>query len=177
APELQRVADAALFHLVSAIRSGGADSISPMGLTKVDLNNYAGHVFWDAETWMFPPLLLLHPELARSMLEYRYERLEGARQNAILRGLTEGTPWHSEVAYFPWESARTGQEACPRWFVAADEIHNNACITLACWQYAQLAGDPEFVATRAWPVMSGIAHFYAARARLEDDGRYHLRGV
>lgn len=176
-PELQRVADAALFHLVSAIRAGGSDSIAPMGLTKVDLNNYAGHVFWDAETWMFPPLLLLHPDLARSMLEYRYERLEGARQNAILKGVTEGTPWQSEVAYFPWESARTGQEACPRWFVAADEIHNNACIALAFWQFAQLHGDAEFVAGRAWPVTAGIARFYAARAELEDDGSYHLREV
>ncbi|MBK8977273.1 MAG: glycoside hydrolase family 65 protein [Planctomycetes bacterium] len=177
APELQRVADAALFHLTSVLQPGGDDSIGPMGLTKVDANNYAGHVFWDAETWMFPALLLLHPELARSMLEYRYRRLEGARQNAILKGVTTGAPWQSEVAYFPWESARTGQEACPRWFVAADEIHNNACIALAFWQFAQLHGDPEWIRSRAAPVTRGIAWFYAARAAAEDDGLFHLRGV
>jgi trehalose/maltose hydrolase-like predicted phosphorylase len=176
-PAVQAAADAALWNLVSSLRAGGDDSISPMGLSKVDTNHYGGHVFWDAETWMFPPLLLLHRELARSMLEYRFTRLEGARQNAILKGATEGTPWHSEAAWFPWESARTGQEACPRWFVAGDEIHNNACIALAFWQFAQVHGDAEFVRTRAAPVTSGIARFYAARARQEADGRHHLRGV
>jgi trehalose/maltose hydrolase-like predicted phosphorylase len=175
--ELQRVADASLFHLVSAIGAGDADSMGPMGLTKVDRNNYAGHVFWDAETWMFPPLLLLHPEFARSMLDYRHARLEGARQNAILRGVTEGLPWQTEVAYFPWESARTGQEATPRWFVAADEIHNNACIALAFWQFGELHGDAAFWRDRAWPVLRGIADFYCARGERDADGSWHLRGV
>ncbi len=175
--ELQRVTDAALFHLVSAIRPGAGDSIGPMGLTKVDLNNYAGHVFWDAETWMYPALLLLHPELAASMLDYRFDRLEGARQNAILKGVTEGLPWQSSVTWFPWESADTGQEATPRWFVDADEIHNNACIALAFWQYGQLHGDAAWWRSKAWPVLRGIAGFYCARAERDDDGSWHLRDV
>lgn len=175
---LQRVADSGLYWLCSALRPGGDDSLGPMGLSKIDKNSYAGHVFWDAETWMYPPLLLLQPELARSMLEYRFTRMEGARQNAILKGVTgDGAPWNSRALYYPWESARSGQEATPQWFVPSDEIHNNACIALAFWQFAQLHGDAAFASGRAAPVTAGIADFYAARAAHEADGKYHLRHV
>jgi hypothetical protein len=41
---------------------------------------YNGHVFWDTELWMYPPLLLiLQPEIARSLLDYRFERMEMAK--------------------------------------------------------------------------------------------------
>ena len=41
-----------------------------------------GHTFWDNEIWMYPPLLLLHPDLARSAMRYRHERLPAARRIA-----------------------------------------------------------------------------------------------
>ena len=47
---------------------------------------FAGHVFWDAETWMFPALVLQHPDLAKSMLEYRFRTLPGAIANAKAEG-------------------------------------------------------------------------------------------
>ena len=33
--------------------------------------------FWDQETWMYPGVLLLHPDTAASLLEYRVQRLAG----------------------------------------------------------------------------------------------------
>jgi len=33
--------------------------------------------FWDQETWMYPGVLLLHPDVAASLLEYRVNRLGG----------------------------------------------------------------------------------------------------
>ena len=41
-----------------------------------------GHTFWDQDIWMYPPLVLLHPDLARSSLRYRSERLPAARRIA-----------------------------------------------------------------------------------------------
>ena len=69
-----------LYHLYSFVRAGTAYSLSPMGLSGLGYND---HVFWDAELWMYPPLLALKPELAKSMLEYHYQRLGAARQNAL----------------------------------------------------------------------------------------------
>merc|ERR1712226_1193038 len=96
--------NSSLYAILSSIRADGpAFSISPGGLT----NGYNGHVFWDCETWMFPPVLLLHPDLAHGMLQYRYERLDGARAKA----LSYHSNWTGVM--FPWESAFTGVETCP----------------------------------------------------------------
>lgn len=61
-----------LYHLYSFVRTGSGLSTSPMGLSG---DGYSGHVFWDTETWIYPPLLLLHPELAHEMLEYRFNQI------------------------------------------------------------------------------------------------------
>ena len=62
----QRAVRSALYHLYSFARKGTAYSLSPMGLSGL---GYNGHVFWDTELWMYPPLLLLQPEIAKSLLE------------------------------------------------------------------------------------------------------------
>jgi trehalose/maltose hydrolase-like predicted phosphorylase len=43
-------------------------SISPVGLSAGGYNN---HVFWDAETWMYPALLAQHPAEASTVVDYR----------------------------------------------------------------------------------------------------------
>jgi hypothetical protein len=54
-------ANSSLYAILSALRSDVNFSTCPGGLST---NSYSGHTFWDLETWMFPPLLLLHPDLA-----------------------------------------------------------------------------------------------------------------
>src|SRR5262249_23874524 len=54
-PALQRLVRSMLFYLLSSTDAGTALGIPPMGLSS---GGYYGHVFWDSDTWMFPPLLL-----------------------------------------------------------------------------------------------------------------------
>ena len=61
---------------------------------------YLGHVFWDMDTWMMPPVLALHDVAAGRLLGYRTARLAAARELARASGCN-GT-------HFPWESAHTG---------------------------------------------------------------------
>ena len=63
--------------------------------------DYQGHVFWDQETWMLPPIMMFHPEVAKLMLKSRIRRLAAAKQNAAKNGHTG--------AQYPWESAYTGR--------------------------------------------------------------------
>ena len=65
-----------LYH--SSIRSSWPYGQSPGSLSS---NDYWGHLFWDTETWMYPTLLL-YPEIARSLLLYRFQRMNAARENA-----------------------------------------------------------------------------------------------
>ena len=52
-PELQRVVRSMLFYLLASADRGTVMGIPPMGLSS---GGYYGHVFWDSDTWMFPPL-------------------------------------------------------------------------------------------------------------------------
>jgi len=61
---LATAVNASEFYLWSSTRAGVNWSISPAGLSS---NGYAGHIFWDAETWMYPSLLAQHPDLAAGL--------------------------------------------------------------------------------------------------------------
>jgi trehalose/maltose hydrolase-like predicted phosphorylase len=83
APEFQRLIHSMLFYLLSSARGGVEYSIPPMGLSTA---GYYGHIFWDADTYMFPTLMVLHPEMARPIVMFRYQTLEAAEANARLNG-------------------------------------------------------------------------------------------
>lgn len=129
--EAQRAVRFALFNLYGSVREGSRRSIAPMGLTSA---GYGGHIFWDAETWIFPPLLVLHPELARQMLDYRTDRIEAARRRAYAHGY--------RGAMFPWESDDRGEESTPTFALTGPlEHHITADVAIAAWQYYCVTQD------------------------------------
>ncbi|MFL5863684.1 MAG: glycosyl hydrolase family 65 protein [Solirubrobacteraceae bacterium] len=162
--------NASEFYLWSNTRDGVDWSVSPAGLSS---NGYDGHIFWDAETWMYPSLLAQHPDLASGMNAYRFNRLLQAQQHAAATG------WRG--ARFPWESALDGTEQIPPPVSVNSEglfeQHITADIALAQWQYYLVTGDRGWLASRGWPVISGAATFWASRAKRAADGSYHIDGV
>jgi trehalose/maltose hydrolase-like predicted phosphorylase len=162
--------NASEFYLWSSTRDGVDWSVSPAGLSS---NGYDGHIFWDAETWMYPSLLAQHPDLAAGMNAYRFARLSQAQQHATATGY--------QGARFPWESALDGTEQIPPPVSVNSEglyeQHITADIALAQWQYYLVTGNRGWLATQGWPVLSGAATFWASRARRGADGRYHIDGV
>ncbi len=156
-----------LYHLYSFSRAGTDYSPSPMGLSGL---GYNGHVFWDADLWMFPALLVLHPEIAKSLIEYRFRRLEPARRNAFAHGY--------QGAMFPWESADTGVEETPVWALSGPfEHHISACVALAAWQYYCVTQDRDWLREKGWPILSATADFWASRVERNGPGRYDIRNV
>jgi hypothetical protein len=81
-PAAQQAVRAMLFYLFCSANPEW--SIPPTGLSS---GAWQGHIFWDADIWMFPALLLQHPELARGMVKYRLDKLPGYIENAKERGL------------------------------------------------------------------------------------------
>ena len=156
-----------LYHLYSFTREGTALSPSPMGLSGL---GYNGHVFWDTELWMFPSLLVLHPEIAKSMVEYRYQRLEAAKRNAFANGF--------KGAMFPWESAETGVEETPVWALSGPfEHHITACVSIAAWNYYCVTQDKNWLRERGWPILSATADFWASRVERNGPGKYDIKNV
>jgi trehalose/maltose hydrolase-like predicted phosphorylase len=164
---VQRDVHFALYHLYSFAREGTAYSLSPMGLSGL---GYNGHVFWDTELWMYPPLLVLHPEIAKSLLEYRFQRLEQAKNNAFSHGY--------EGAMFPWESDDEGQEATPVWALTGPfQHHITGDIGWAFWKYYQVTKDKTWLRDRGYPMLKEVADFWASRAEKGSDGKYHIINV
>jgi trehalose/maltose hydrolase-like predicted phosphorylase len=162
--------NASQFYLWSSTRDDQAWSVSPAGLSS---NGYDGHIFWDAETWMYPSLLAQHPELAAQMNAYRFNRLTQAQQHAKATGFAG--------ARFPWESALDGTEQIPPPVSINSEglyeQHLTADIALAEWQYFVTTGDTQWLRTRGWPVLQGAAQFWASRAVAGSGASFHIRHV
>ncbi len=165
--ELQRDIHSAIYHLYSFCRAGQAYSLSPMGLSGL---GYNGHVFWDTELWMYPAMLLLQPDMAKSLLEYRFERIDMAKKNAKSHGF--------QGAMFPWESDDDGQESTPVWALTGPfQHHVTGCIGHAFWKYYELTGDKIWLKERGYPLLKEVADFWASRVEKGADGKYHIINV
>ncbi len=163
----QREVRSMLYHLYSFTREGTALSPSPMGLSGL---GYNGHVFWDTELWMYPGLLVLHPEIAKSMVEYRYQRLEAAKRNAFSKGY--------KGAMFPWESAETGVEETPVWALSGPfEHHITGCVAIAAWNYYCVTQDKNWLREKGWPILKETADFWSSRVERNGPGKYDIKNV
>ncbi len=164
-PEAQQIVHALMFYLLCCVRENSADSIPPEALVG---DHYLGHIFWDAEIWMFPALLAQHPALAKTILDYRFAHLNQAKQIARNEGLAG--------ADFPWESASSGNEVAPPEF--AHERHITADVGWAHWQYWRWTHDKKWLKERGWPVISNVADLWASRAKLNaQTGKYDILRV
>lgn len=166
-PQSQQDIRSMLYHLYSFTREGSDMSPSPMGLSGL---GYNGHVFWDTELWMYPALLVLHPEMAKSIVEYRFQRLGAAQKNAFNHGY--------KGAMFPWESAGTGVEETPVWALSGPfEHHITACVGIAAWNYYCVTQDKDWLREKGWPVLKETADFWASRVERNGPGKYDIKNV
>jgi trehalose/maltose hydrolase-like predicted phosphorylase len=163
-PQAQQVIHANLFYLLGSTDPGSADSIPPMGLSSPV---YQGHIFWDADVWMLPALIVQYPAYAKPIVDYRFKLLAQAEKNARAHGY--------RGAEYPWESAETGKEEAPAEF--AKERHITADVAFAAWQYYLWTGDKDYLRKEGWPLLQATAEYWASRVTKGPDGKYHIKGV
>lgn len=167
-PEDQQDVRLALYHLYSFQRKGSRLSIPPMGLSTV--KGYNGHVFWDAELWMYPPVLLLNQDLAKAHIDYRSDRLAKAVQRAEMFGY--------RGAMYPWESDDYGEESTPTWCLTGTfEHHITADIGIAFWNYYRVTRDKEWLREEGYPVIRRVADFWVSRVSRNEDDSYSIKNV
>ncbi len=147
----------------------GAKTLSGFG--------YKGHVFWDTELFILPPMSLTQPKMARNLLMYRYHRLLGARNKAKANGY--------EGAMYPWESTDTGEETTPQWsdpqpdgsqiriWTGDSEQHISTDITYGVLQYWRWSGDDEFLKQYGAEIVLDTAVFWGSRVESKNR-RYEL---
>jgi trehalose/maltose hydrolase-like predicted phosphorylase len=162
---VQAAVNSSFYLLYSSLRAGVNFSIPPAGLSS---DNYGGETFWDADTWMFPTLLALHPELAKSIVMFRYDTKAAAEANAAAAGY-QGGSW-------AWDNGPSGTcgglAPCSHY-----EDHLQSDIALAQWQYYEATGDVAWLRSYGYPVMKDVAEFWASRVQLGADDKYHVNDV
>ncbi len=165
----QQLVHSELYYLLASSTENSAWPAGACALTP----GYANHAFWDSDTWIMPALLLLHPERARSLLAFRTRTLAAAQQRARSHGFAG--------AMFPWESdPDNGSDQTPHSAVvlADTEIHVNADVAIAQWQYYLATQDRGWLREQGWPVIREVARFWASRASWNGPaGRYEILHV
>ena len=152
--ELQLRTRSSLFHILSSLLPEDTghteNSIMVGGLSS---DSYAGLIFWDAEIWIYPPILALYPQYAVSINRYREKLLDQAICNAQY--------YKESGALYAWTSGRfgncTGTGVC--W---GYQYHLNTDIALAHWQYFLHTKDLKWLTHKGWPVIKNIADMFAA---------------
>ena len=161
--------NASLYYILSSVNSLAPWSISPGGLPK---NSYNGHVFWDCETWMLPAIVPFFPDIAKSFVQYRTNRLDEAINRAEVRGL--------DGAMYPWESAFTGIDVTPVPNIEGDyEIHVTADIPLAARLVWYWIDEEDWIEEKIWEMIENCANYFVSRVSclVPDCSQYSLFDV
>lgn len=172
----------AQYHLV--VMTPAHDNRMNIGAKGLSGEGYKGHTFWDTEIFMLPYFIYNDPKTARSLLEYRYLTLNGARKKAKENGY--------EGAQFPWESAWLEDgEVTPVWG-AADivtgeptkiwtgfiEIHVTSDVVYGTWHYYNVTKDQDFMDKCGYEIIFDCATFWQSRLEWNTDKNiYEINGV
>lgn len=165
AADLIRLARSSQYYLWSSTRVNNPWSVPATGLA---CDGWGGRVFWDAETWIYPVLLLTHPEFANEINRYR-QRLRPA-----YRAYADETGGRGYRV--PWESGWTGAEQSPYPY-SRYELHVTAAVVLAHWQYFLATGDTIWLNELGWPMIREAAEWLVSRVEALPHGQYDLRQV
>jgi alpha,alpha-trehalase len=169
-----------IFHLLQTVSRNSIDLDIGVPARGWHGEAYRGHIFWD-ELFIFPYLNLRIPTLTRSLLLYRYRRLNKARMAAQAEGL--------RGALYPWQSSSNGREETQqlhlnpksgRWLPDNTHLqrHVNAAIAYNVWQYCTVSGDVEFLSSYGAEMILEIARFLADITTFNKElGRYEILGV
>lgn len=168
-----------VFHLSSSAYEND-DKVS-IGAKGLHGEGYKGHVFWDTEIYMLPFFIYTNPEVAKALLMYRYNTLEGARKNAQNNGY--------RGAQFPWEAADDGTEVTPKWGVDYDgnpvriwtgdeEFHISSDIAFAVWEYYRTTLDRDFLINYGMEIILDTSKFWSSRVEYNSEhDRYEINRV
>ncbi len=157
-----------LFQLLSTYSGDDARlNIGPKGFTG---EKYGGATYWDTEAYCLPVYMAIAGEdVAKQLLIYRYQQLEGAYFNARQQGL--------KGALYPMVTF-TGIECHNEWEITFEEIHRNGAIAHAVFDYCTYTGDTEYMQKEGLDVLCGVARFYTDRAHFSKrSGKYMIHGV
>ncbi len=179
--EAMQALNYSLYHLISiAPRHAKSMSIPARGLSG---QTYKGAIFWDTEMFLLPFYLYTEPLVARSLVKYRIDTLDGARKKAKEYGYLG--------AFYAWESQEGGYEACSdynvidvfterpmRTYFRDKQIHISAAVVYGLMNYVHTTKDYSILEEGGVEVVLECAQFYYSMLLQKVPfGQYELHDV
>ncbi|USQ15416.1 glycoside hydrolase family 65 protein (plasmid) [Legionella lytica] len=161
APQIQQLIRFHIFHTLQSLSKHSIHVDCGAPARGLHGEAYRGHVFWD-ELFILPFFFFNFPEIARSLLMYRYHRLNSARLLAHENGF--------QGAMFPWQSASNGEEETQKVHLnpksgkwgpdqSSRQRHVNMAIAYNIWNYYVITNDEEFLHEYGAEIILEIAKF------------------
>ena len=144
-------------------------NIGPKGFTG---EKYGGSTYWDTEAYCLPFYMATKsPNVAKSLLEYRFHHLEKAIENAKKLGFNTG------AALYPMVTMN-GEECHNEWEITFEEIHRNGAIAFAIYNYQRYTGDVSYTHSKGIFVLIAITRFWYQRFNFsEQKQKFVMLGV
>lgn len=155
-----------MFNILASIRDGVNAEVNPLNLSYLDAN---GNIFFDGDLWMVPILLFLKPDMAKTILEYRYKNMEQATQLAASFGL--------KGSKFPYQDDVAGYQSVYWDVVSPLHVFNNAVIAINVWNYYRVTLDREWLSNQGYLMMKNIADFICSMITIDENGSYSIYNV
>ncbi len=141
---------------------------------------YRGHIFWD-ELYILPVYNVHNPDVVKSVLMYRYRRLDKARDYAREYGF--------KGAMFPWQSGSDGREETQiihlnpvsgEWGDDYSSLQRHVSLAIAynIWNYYHSSADLNFMMDYGAEMILEISRFWASKSvRIKGEDNYHISEV
>jgi len=179
-PKSQMLVRLHLYHLMVTASPNNVNIDAGIPARGLHGEAYRGHIFWD-ELYILPLYNLFLPDVAKSILNYRFQRIEKARDYAKEYGY--------KGAMFPWQSGSDGREETQtihlnpnsgKWGDDYSSLQRHISIAIAynTWYYFQVTNDIEFMENGGAELFLEICRFWASKSvQDKNTGRFSISKV
>lgn len=166
--ELNTCLYSALYHIYSSVRENFNVESNPNAIPILDID---GSMMYEADMWLVPLLLILKPEMARAIIEYRHSSLQLAMQLAASYGL--------EGAKIPYIDDIIGFKNNLYYNTSAYvHLFNTCMVSINTWNYYRMSKDKDWLRDKGYAILKAIAAYLAGVVKIdEEDGSVVLENV
>jgi beta-phosphoglucomutase family hydrolase len=169
-----------LYHLLISASKNNENLDASVTARGLHGEAYRGHIFWD-ELFILPFYDIHYPKTARSLLMYRYRRLEKAREYAKENDF--------KGAMYPWQSGSDGSEETQvvhlnpvsgEWGPDHSSLQRHVSLAVAydVWEYFHVSQDKEFLEKYGMEMFLEICRFWESKTKWNEKyQRYSIGGV
>jgi hypothetical protein len=143
---MQQTVRFGLYSIFSLIREDSNVEINPLNLSLLDVN---GKIYYDAEMFLIPIMLVLNPLIARQLIDLRYIQLEEHKE------LTKAYGYKG--INIPYKNTILGVDVENPFYVM-----NTGFLAYHVWNYYRVSNDIEWLETKGYKIIKNCALFFAS---------------